>query len=250
LVTGDIGEADRVARILTDLQEGYAGQLSFVLGNHDYYGGSFRSTDEKMAALARTNPDLVWLSQDSPPLAPGVVLVGHEGFYDARLGDERTDLKLRDFTQIEDLFEAQDESHRRFLEVIRARADACAEQLEENLRRATKQGQTQVVLVATHIPPFQEAAWYQGRAADAMWAPFFSSRATGEALLRVAADHEDILFITLCGHTHSEGRIAPRSNLVVYTGGAIYGSPALCGLIDVAENEATVRLLPLGQTSA
>ena len=89
--------------------------------------------------------------------------------------------------------------------------------------------------MATHVPPFAESCWYKGQASDGTWTPFFSSKATGDALLRLAHDFPDVQFTTLCGHTHSEGRFQAADNLCVYTGRATYGAPDLAGTVTLGE---------------
>lgn len=242
LVTGDIAEADSVTRILTELCEGYAGPLYFVLGNHDYYGSSFVAVDERMGEFSQGRPEIHWLTRSEVLLAPGVVLLGNDGFYDARFGDSRSDLRLRDFTEIEDLFVAQDDGFLPFLEVLRNRADQCARDLETCARRALRAHKPQTVLVATHVPPLREASFHQGKPADEKWAPYFSSRAMGDALLRLAEEFSSVQWIVFCGHTHGEGVVEARKNLTIYTGYAQYGAPDLAGLVTVREKAARVDL--------
>src|SRR5690606_13877810 len=83
IVTGDIGEAPSITQILRDLQEGFAGQLFFVLGNHDYYRGDFASVERRVRETCSSHPDLIWLTEESRVLENGVALVGTDGFCDS-----------------------------------------------------------------------------------------------------------------------------------------------------------------------
>src|SRR5690606_21324116 len=116
----------------------------------------------------------------------GVVLLGVDGWYDARYGDRNTTLQLTDFSRITDLFEAQDRSRADLLAACARRADAEAARLAGLLRGvlSSDSGPSEVreVIVATHVPPFQAAAWHAGRSSDDHWAPFFSSKAVGDVL--------------------------------------------------------------------
>ncbi len=80
---------------------------------------------------------------------------------------------------------------------------------------------------ATHVPPFREAAWYQGRLSADDFLPCFSSKAAGEALLEVAGAHPRCQFLVLCGHTHGGGELQVAENLKVLTGAAEYGKPEI-----------------------
>lgn len=39
------------------------------------------------------------------------------------------------------------------------------------------------VIVATHVPPYRESCWYEGKISDDNWAPFFVCGQVGEVLL-------------------------------------------------------------------
>lgn len=243
IVTGDIAEADSLTHILSELSEGYAGSVYFVLGNHDYYGSSFAAVDKRMRAFSEQRPSIHWLTRGEVVLGPGVVLLGNDGFYDARFGDERTDLRLRDFMEIEELFVAQDEGFLPFLQAMRDRADSCASELLQCARRAVLAHKPKTVLVGTHVPPLQESSFYKGKPADGKWAPFFTSRVMGEVLLRLAAEFAEVEWVVFCGHTHGEGVVEARSNLTIYTGYAEYGAPDLAGLVTVRGQAVRVDLL-------
>jgi hypothetical protein len=108
-----------------------------------------------------------------------------------------------------------------------------------NVQRPTKvvvQGDDlldQVFIVATHVPPFREAAWYQGRPLADDYLPFFSCKAAGDVLLNVAGSHPACRIVVLCGHTHGGGEVQVLENLRVVTGPAEYGRPEIQQVIDV-----------------
>src|SRR5690606_15783601 len=100
-------------------------------------------------------------------LMPTVGLAGSDGWYDARNGDRLTDLQLTDFTCISELFAAQDESRNSLLAACANAADdetaILARQLDRLLDAENRSGSVLQVIVGTHVPPFQEAAWYEGK---------------------------------------------------------------------------------------
>jgi 3',5'-cyclic-AMP phosphodiesterase len=89
--------------------------------------------------------------------------------------------------------------------------------------------------VATHVPPFREACWHEGKLSNADWLPHFSCKAVGEALRRAAKAHPDRKIRVLCGHTHGAGTAEILPNLKVFTGGAEYGEPAVQGVFELDE---------------
>lgn len=242
VVTGDIGEAPSVERILKDLVRGFSHPVYFVLGNHDYYRGSFDAVDRAVLSTCQTTARLHWLDREVIPLSDAVALVGVNGWYDAGYGDRNSDLELNDFSLIEDLFAAQDDSRAALLRTCAERARGQAVAFEQRLERLAEQGQLKSVVVATHVPPFQAAAWHEGKPSDHRWAPFFSNKVLGEALLQYAGRYPNIDYTVLCGHTHGSGCYRASENLTVYTGRAQYGAPELAGFLDIAPTSARVRL--------
>jgi 3',5'-cyclic AMP phosphodiesterase CpdA len=242
IVTGDIAEAPSIERTLEDLVAGFGRPVYFVLGNHDYYGGSFDAVDGAVAATCRSTEGLHWLHTEVIPLVDRAALIGINGWYDARYGDRNSDLILTDFTRIHELFAAQEDSHEQLLRVCAERADLHARQLEQRLEDFVERERPEHVVLATHMPPFRDAAWHEGRPSDDRWAPFFSSKALGDVLLASAERHAAVHFTVLCGHTHGGGRFQARDNLTVYTGRARYGAPDLAGFIEVDAGAVRVEL--------
>jgi 3',5'-cyclic-AMP phosphodiesterase len=82
-------------------------------------------------------------------------------------------------------------------------------------------------VLATHVPPFRDACWHEGTISDDEWLPHFTSKAMGDALLEIMRDHPAQELTVLCGHTHGRGEARLAENILVLTGGAEYGSPAI-----------------------
>ena len=83
------------------------------------------------------------------------------------------------------------------------------------------------VIVLTHVPPFREACWHEGRISDDDWLPHFACRAVGQRLAEAMRVRPNCGMTVLCGHTHGSGIARILPNLVVSTGGAVYGEPAI-----------------------
>lgn len=88
LVTGDIANAPELDESLEKLAEGIGRPVYFVLGNHDFYGGSIADVRSRMVKLCRRNPRLFWLPAEGVvAIGPGTGLIGHEGWADGGYGD-------------------------------------------------------------------------------------------------------------------------------------------------------------------
>jgi hypothetical protein len=88
--------------------------------------------------------------------------------------------------------------------------------------------------VATHVPPFKEACWHEGRISNDDWLPRFTCKAVGDLLREAALQRPDRRIDVLCGHTHGAGVAEILPNLIVRTGGAEYGRPELQDVLEIA----------------
>lgn len=230
LISGDIAESRELEGELVELAAAVAKPLYFVLGNHDYYRSSIREVRERVRHLVAKTPGLVYLSQAGVfELAPGVGLVGHDGWGDGRLGDFwHSDVQLNDYGLIAELAETRVAFGNDKVELAKRLArlgDEAAAHLAGLLPEALERFPH--VVVVTHVPPFREACWHEGRNSDDNWAPHFSCGAVGDVLRSVMLAHPQRRMLVLCGHTHGAGRAMILDNLEVLTGGARYCQPVV-----------------------
>jgi 3',5'-cyclic AMP phosphodiesterase CpdA len=224
LLGGDIGEAQNVISHLARLAEAAPAPVHFVLGNHDFYHGSICAVRDAAEELCRRLPTLNYLTRAGVvELTPALGLVGHDGWADGRLGDyPGSTVMLNDYALIRELRGMTKDDRRRHLEAL---GDEAAGHVRRWLPEALATYPR--VLFLTHVPPFREACWHQGRTSNDEWLPHFTCRAVGDALVEIAERHPDRQITVLCGHTHSSGQTSPRPNLVVHTGQAEYGQPRI-----------------------
>ena len=232
LVGGDTGVARTFVWYLRTLAGAVDCPVSFVLGNHDYYGSGVDALRAALPGRIADIPSLRWLGDPAgaEPIAlgPDTGLVGHGGWGDAREGAyDTTAVVVNDFVHIEELTGPSQPSR---IRLLRALGDEAAAHLAPRLSAALERFAR--VLVTTHVPPFREACWHEGRLSGADWLPWFVCRAVGEVLLAAARRHPERELLVLCGHTHSGGRARPLPNLEVRTAPATYGAPAIAEIIE------------------
>lgn len=237
LITGDIAESHSLVATLRQIAQGAAKPIYYVLGNHDFYRGSIASTRAAAIEAGRDEPRLVYLtSAGIVELSPRTALVGHDGWADGRFGDfHNSRVILNDFSLIQEL--RQVSGHRpsaraELLKRLQTLGDEAASFLRDIVARAAASYRD--VLVATHVPPFREAAWHEGRTSGEDFLPFFACRAVGEALVEVARSEPNCRFLVLCGHTHGGGEIQVLDNLRVLTGAAEYRAPRIDRVLPIA----------------
>ncbi len=243
-LTGDIAEAESIGAHLDALTAWMGRPILFVLGNHDYYGGSFETVDERVGASVDGSPLLHWMDDgDALLLEGGVSVVGVGGWGDARHGDFlATPVRLNDHILIEDLANLPRPVLQQRLQARGDEAGAClAAQLEVALAESHR------IVVLTHVPPFVQSCWYDGEISTDDWLADFTCKATGDVLRATADDHPHAEFLVLCGHTHSPGVAKIAENLTVVTAGARYGRPAIAHVLDLDESRARVPFWCLEQ---
>lgn len=222
LLGGDIAVARNVIATLSTLADAWRLPVYFVLGNHDYYGSSIDAVRERVGEFVAGSQACRWLSVGGVVRLTGeTALIGHGGWADGRFGDYAGyDLMLNDYRLIDD-FRHLDRAER--LAKLNALGDEAAAYLKVTLEEAVRESRR--VILLTHVPPFAEATWHEGRISSPEFLPHFSCKAAGDALTSVMRDHPDRELVVLCGHTHSSGEARILPNLLVRTGDAVYGQP-------------------------
>lgn len=230
LIGGDIGQADSVQGYLWELEDSLAMPIYFVLGNHDFYGGSLLSTRAQILDQTARSRYLRWL----PPagvvaLSKTTALVGHDGWGDGRLGEgPLSEVLLSDFFVIEEL---RDLDKLELFHRLNLLGDEAARHVRSVLPQALDAFAK--VILLTHVPPFQESCWHEGRISNPGFLPHYTCQALGEALLELMDGRPGRHLTVLCGHTHSSGFAQIRPNLAVGTGAAEYGAPVIQEVFEV-----------------
>jgi predicted MPP superfamily phosphohydrolase len=224
LISGDIAQAPTIEKYLLKMNQSLPFPIFFVLGNHDYYHGSISGVRSVAERLSKESSRLNWLNVSGAVyLSPKTCLVGHDGWCDGRLGDYyHSSVMLNDFLLISELSGL---SRDKLLQRLNRFGDEAAEHFREVLPQALKSAEHIVVL--THVPPFLEAAWYNGKYCEPDWLPFFSCKAVGDVLIETMKKHQDKQMTVLCGHTHGGGSSQILPNLKAVTGQACYGHPVI-----------------------
>lgn len=230
LIGGDTAEGPSIIVELRRIAARVEVPVYFILGNHDFYRGSFAAVTARVRERLAGHPRLAWLTGAEPLLlSESVALVGDDGWADARLGDPAgTEIAVNDFQRIREL---KGLTHAERVRALNRLGDAAAARLAPRLESASAARRRVVVL--THVPPFAAAASHQGVRSGAEWLPWYTCQAVGDLLLDCAARHPRCEYLVLCGHTHAAGTFSPRPNVTVLTAGAEYGQPAPQEIIEL-----------------
>lgn len=225
VITGDIAESSSVREFMFVYRKGIqdrGGKLYFVLGNHDFYGGSIKQVTEACEDLLG---DAYLPAVGIGKLTDKTAIVGHDGWWDglyANYFKSRLDMNENKIMELSGVF-CVDKGER--FRKINELAQKAADHVEKYASEAAENHE--VVVIGTHIPPFRENSVYNGKQSDDDWMPHFSSKRMGDALLRLAGKHPRTEFIVLCGHSHGHAVYKVAHNMVSYTGEAEYRDPKL-----------------------
>lgn len=232
LISGDIAEAPSVNNMLTEMVRFIKKPIYFVVGNHDYYSGSVAAVREGLTQLCLEEELLHWLPMvGAKQLSSDCVIVGTDGFADARYGDyKNSNVRMNDSVYIEELSHARLCSSKELQNKMKELADKDAKQLEEDIQKAIDLYAPKKIIVLTHIPPFPEVCMYRGGYTTLDFLPFYSSKATGDVLLKAAQENPSIEFSVFAGHTHGHADVKIKENLIVRVGASEYGRPIFCEL--------------------
>ena len=230
VITGDIAEADSVIPLLNILDETLDFPIYFVLGNHDFYGGSITETRMRVRDWAASSLRSTWMpAVGVQALSERTGLIGHGGWGDGQIGDfMNSGIRLNDYrmiTELTDLPKAE------LFSRLKALGEDAAAELALSLKTSLQRHDETILI--THVPPFLESCWYQGQAILSEWTPHFTCGAVGAMLKRVMSTHPDHMLRVYCGHTHSAGVAHVAPNITVFTGSAEYNAPHLQASIPI-----------------
>ena len=237
ILTGDISDAPDLQEHLTFLSSRINTPIYFVLGNHDFYHSSISYVRKFVHELSIDLPKLTWLSENGIiPLTTGVCLIGHDGWCDGRNGDYiNSKALLNDYRVISDFLGL---SKTGVLDVIQSLAAQSVAYLMRTLPLAIAKFKS--IILATHVPPFEEACLYNGGRTGVDWLPHFSCKVVGDLLKNVMQANPQCHMTVLCGHTHHKAEVDILPNLKVKVGYASYGYPIINEIIELGSRTITV----------
>jgi Icc-related predicted phosphoesterase len=224
LIGGDIAEANNVAAYLKRLEQAVDAQIYIVLGNHDFYGGSMFQVKEDIRKIVKESDRLFYLDDLSHiELSKDAALFGHSSWADGRLGDyNNSQVMLNDYYLIRDFMGCTKSERYAKLNNL---GNQAATKLKADLETAVHHYRHLYCL--THVPPFRDACWHDGKISNDDYLPHFACKVVGDVLQSIMAKHPEVHLTVLCGHTHSSGKANILNNLEVITGEATYGEPRI-----------------------
>lgn len=233
IITGDISDSRRSLWDLLAISKALMNcEIYFILGNHDFYYGSINSVRGNVKNFVNMQVNLHYIPNMLYPAYLKVdqtewALIGVDGWADAQAGNfDASPSLLKDYQLIHDFSNMDTVSKRRFLNLLgQEEAYKLKERLNEDVVGDN-------ILIATHVPPYEEAHLYEGKKASPVYLPHFVCVATGEVITEYAVNNKKKNIHIICGHTHQKLDIKIMDNITVHVGYANY-SELVC--VDLGE---------------
>jgi len=225
VITGDISTSRLLSTHLSELAQACASRkVYFLLGNHDFYGSSFKEGDRIAAACCAKHSNLQHLGQGEViRLGPTSALVGHRGWADGRVyGGRRTSQRFPDQDGIRDLRYHSTYPAYRKMERLGRESGAYFRRVLPYALASYRN-----VLIATHVPPFSRAVRFDGRPCEPTKLPHYVNASAGAVIQRVGEHFPQTKITVLCGHAHHGNTVRITDNLEVRVGQARKGAPAI-----------------------
>lgn len=225
VITGDISVAQSLPGHLLEI--GYAcspGSVYFVLGNHDFYGSCFEAVDRAVSAVCKQQKNLHHLGHgERISLGNNSALIGHRGWADGRAGwGNRSAARNPDREIIADF---RGLSNEKMFQKMGELGKESAAYFRRSLPYALKCYRN--VWIATHVPPFTDAALYNATPCDRLRQPFYSNVSAGGVIKGIAERYPEKTVTILCGHTHSSADVRIGANVNVRAGRSRPGFPEI-----------------------
>ena len=225
VITGDISIAQSLPGHLLEIGGAcFPRPVYFVLGNHDFYGSRFSDVDQTVEVVCEQQKNLCHLGNgETIPLGNNSALIGHRGWGDGRAGwGNRSAARNPDREGIADF---RGLSTRATFGLMGDLGKTSGKYFRDMLPYALKCYRN--VWIATHVPPFTDAALYDGNKCDRLRQPFYSNISAGGVIKGIAGNFPDKVITVLCGHTHSSANVRIGANVNVRAGRSRPGFPEI-----------------------
>lgn len=210
-LTGDISNGIFTCGHLRMLAMAVKCPIYFVLGNHDYHFSSVDKTHEKIRALCKKCPNLIWMTEsDVIALTPEVGLIGAEGWYDAELGNPKYLKATLDWMLTQDFRTLPDMEARiaKFRDLATRSCNILADKLEKALEQDFK-----TIYLLTHFPPWKEATRDEGTLLESYYLPYNVNLRLGKVIEQIMEGRKKRHLTVLAGHTHTDCWIHVARNI-------------------------------------
>jgi Icc protein len=231
VITGDTADSKSLIHHLEILAIACSPKpLYIVLGNHDFFGSSLDQTKSEVRKLCSKIDNLHHLQDHGAVwLSTRTILLGHHGWADAKCGwGSQTHVRNPDHWSIAD-----------FRNLIKSERFELMKKLGKDSTQSIRSGLNSVLrkrrhlIIATHVPPFESSAHYNGKPCGPCHSAHFVNSSMGGMLIGTARHNPNTKFTTISGHTHSPVQEYILENLESRVAGVKRGRPQIQDILTV-----------------
>lgn len=191
LVTGDIvNHYSNLSRTVEQLRNYTRARFGFVLGNHDFWGSGLSEAHYDLDTNENYIPNRM-----SVQLTSDTVMVGVDGWYSADGSENVSASHINDVFNIQEFAGKSNETR---LRMMRNQSKLESSKLDNKLSYVRDDYKN--VIIATHVPPFNEVLVRRPNELDA--SIFMMSSHMNDVIRSHADKNKSVNYTVLCGHTH------------------------------------------------
>jgi predicted phosphohydrolase len=219
-LTGDISNcAQTLYGDLAFLGQRIGRPLLFVLGNHDYHASDIKSVHREVRRLCKQYKNLIWMDEAGiVPLNEETCVLGHGGWYDARIGNPGYLKYTFDWMLIKDFRELPTMKKR--IELFRELAKESAKVLCTRVEEAVETYKS--IFLLTHEPPFKEGNRANSWISEKFYEPYNTNYILGKELEKLMENHKKRYLTILSGHVHQSATLHIARNIECRIGRGSY----------------------------
>ena len=213
IVSGDISTFRWLPWHMEALFEGATCPVHWIMGNHDYWGASFREADKQAEKIKG------YIHNKVVELNDKNAIIGINSWFDGRLGDINNLWDTNDHLKIANLYQNLNRDHRKVIQTVRNRADHHAG--DARIILEANAGKYDKIFFVTHYPPWNNPE------DDKQYYPWSVNSKMGEILFDIATKFPHTEFEVIAGHTHHWWQHQVTDNMVLKIEKATYKQPKL-----------------------
>jgi len=200
ILTGDIACGLTIEYFLSFIVKQLKIPIYFVLGNHDFYSRSIKDVYSSITKLCSKYSNLHWMNNiEHLSLKENEVgIIGHDGWYDGRIGNPIYLGYNLDWIMIEEFRKLKSFDEK--FAFGQNLANKSTEFLKIKLEKALEIYQT--VYILTHMPICKEASRGVGSGLEEFWLPYNVNCNMGKMIEDMMKDRNNQKVIVVCGHVH------------------------------------------------
>jgi predicted phosphohydrolase len=189
IVAGDVSSFNHLKWHMEALHKEAHCPIHWLMGNHDYWGGSFKEAEDQAKTIkGYIHNKVIELNEET-------AIIGINSWFDGRLGNVNDLFRTNDYLMIKDFHSIMvSAKYNTIPNIVKNKADKQTELAKKIL--SDNVGKYKKIYFATHYP-----AWHNEED-NPVYYPWSVNSGMGNMLIKLAANNPKTNIEVLAGHTH------------------------------------------------